>query len=143
MRPAVKIFSASLAGIIAGSAVNMALIAVSGHVIAPPAGVDTSTAEGLKAAMPLFQPRHFLFPFLAHALGTLVGAALATRIAGRSFRLPAALVAGFFLLGGAAAAWMLPAPAWFEVADLLLAYLPAAWLGYWIGRKGLVPARQR
>jgi hypothetical protein len=38
-------------------------------------------------------------------------------------------VGGLFLLGGIANVFLLPAPAWFCAVDLLLAYLPAAWLG--------------
>ena len=51
----------------------MGLIMLSGKVIPPPAGSDVATMEGLKASLHLFEPKHFVFPFLAHALGTLVG----------------------------------------------------------------------
>ncbi|TGL88194.1 hypothetical protein EHQ68_10195 [Leptospira congkakensis] len=49
------------------------MIKVSGKIILPPKGADVTTMEGLKASIHLFEPEHFLFPFLAHALGTLVG----------------------------------------------------------------------
>ena len=62
-----------VAGLIVGGIVNMALINFGPMVIPPPAGADITTMEGLQAAMPLFEPKHFVFPFLAHALGTLVG----------------------------------------------------------------------
>jgi len=42
---------------------NGALINVSNEIIAPPAGFDLKTAEGLQAAMPHMGPEHFLFPF--------------------------------------------------------------------------------
>lgn len=128
---------AVLLGLVIGSAVNMGLIMVSGRVIPPPAGADVTTMEGLKASLHLFEARHFLFPFLAHALGTLVGACGAGLLApGRSV-LPAYVVGGFFLLGGMANAYLLPAPAWFAAVDLLLAYLPAAWLGQALAAHGL------
>jgi hypothetical protein len=38
-------------------------------------------------------------------------------------------VGSLFLLGGIANVVMLPGPVWFSAVDLLLAYLPAAWLG--------------
>jgi hypothetical protein len=41
----------------------------------------------------------------------------------------ALVVGGFFLIGGIASVFLLPAPLWFSVVDLLLAYLPTAWLG--------------
>jgi hypothetical protein len=124
-------------GLLAGSAVNMGLIMVSGQVIPPPSGADVTTMEGLKASLHLFQPRHFLFPFLAHALGTLVGAFAACLSAPQRSPTPAYVVGGFFLLGGIANVVLLPAPLWFSAVDLLLAYLPAAWLGQWLaGRSG-------
>ncbi len=125
---------AVIAGVVLGSLVNMALIMASGHVIPPPAGADMTTAEGLTAAMHLMEPRHFLFPFLAHALGTLVGAFVAASVS-RSHKLWCAVVVGvIFLIGGIMAARMIPAPTWFVALDLIGAYLPFAWLGYWLAR---------
>jgi hypothetical protein len=34
----------------------------------------------------------------------------------------------FFLLGGIAAAFMIPAPTWFIILDLVAAYIPMAYL---------------
>ena len=47
---------------------------MSSSIISPPKGVDVTTMEGLKAYLHLFEPKHFIFPFLAHALGTFAGA---------------------------------------------------------------------
>ena len=52
----------------------MALVTASPLVIPPPAGVDVSDPQSLSESIHLFEPKHFVFPFLAHALGTLVGA---------------------------------------------------------------------
>lgn len=124
---------AVLAGIVIGGAVNMALITLSPSLIPPPPGVDVSSAEGLSKAIHLFEPRHFVMPFLAHALGTLVGALVAHFFAA-TYRLRCAYAVGaFFLLGGLAASTMIPAPAWFIALDLLGAYIPMAWLGARIG----------
>ena len=117
-------------GVVAGSLVNMGLIMLSGKVIPPPAGADVTTMEGLKAAIHLFEPRHFIFPFLAHALGTLAGAFVATLPAPGHSATPAYVVGGLFLLGGIANVALLPAPHWFSALDLLLAYLPSAWCGH-------------
>ena len=116
-------------GLVVGSVVNMALVTVSPHVIPPPPGVDVSDPVSIRASAHLFEPKHFLFPFLAHALGTLAGALTAGVMAGSGRRLAAGFVGAFFLLGGIAACFMIPAPKWFVAADLLLAYLPTAWLG--------------
>ena len=130
MKPTVRNILAVVAGVLIGSTVNMALINMSASAIPPPAGADVATMEGLKASMHLFEPKHFLFPFLAHALGTLVGAAVTAFVAAtRKFHL-AMLIGVIFLAGGIAAVVMLPAPLWFEVFDLAGAYIPMAWIGW-------------
>jgi hypothetical protein len=120
---------AVIAGIVVGSTVNMGIIMISSYIIPPPEGADITTAEGLKASMHLMQPKHFLMPFLAHAIGTFVGAWFASRIA-VSHKMKFALGIGFiFMLGGIANVLILPSPLWFTVLDLGLAYIPMAWLG--------------
>ena len=135
MPPLLRNVLALLAGIVVGGAVNMALITLSPTLIPPPAGVDVRTTEGLRASVHLLEPRHFVMPFLAHALGTLVGALTAYLIAA-SYRTQIAYgIGAFFMLGGVAASVMIPAPAWFIALDLVVAYLPMAWLGMRIGRR--------
>lgn len=128
MNPTLKNILAVVAGLLIGSVVNMGLIMISGKIIPPPEGADVTTMEGLKASMHLMQPKHFLFPFLAHALGTFVGAALAATLAAtRKMRL--AIVIGIiFLVGGITNVFMLPSPMWFNVVDLVGAYIPMAWI---------------
>ncbi|TDR37847.1 hypothetical protein DFR29_12321 [Tahibacter aquaticus] len=126
---------AVLAGIVVGAVVNGALITLSPALIPPPAGVDVSNAESLAKAMPLFEPRHFIMPFLAHALGTLAGALVAYLIAASHKARFAYAIGVAFLCGGIAACFMIPAPAWFMALDLLVAYLPMAWLGIQIGKR--------
>jgi hypothetical protein len=126
---------AVVAGILVGMGVNLALITVGPSLIAPPAGVDVSTTEGLAAGIYLFEPRHFVMPFLAHALGTYFGALAAWLLAASNRDALAWLTGGLFLLAGIAACFMIRAPAWFMATDLLLAYLPMAWLAIQVGRR--------
>ena len=127
-------------GLIVGGNVNMALINISTDIIPAPAGADVKTMEGLQKSIHLFEPKHFLMPFLAHALGTLVAALLASLIA-KSHRKRVALTTGVvFFVGGAMAVSMLPAPLWFNITDLALAYIPMALLGHWISTKFLPEA---
>ena len=129
---------AIVAGLIVGSVVNMAIVTLGPALIPPPAGVDPTNAESLAGAMHLFEPRHFLMPFLAHALGTLAGALVAWLIAASHKARFAYAIGVVFLCGGIAACFMIPAPAWFMALDLILAYLPMAWLatrlGGWLRR---------
>jgi hypothetical protein len=127
MNPIFKNVIAVVVGLLAGSAVNMGIIMISGSIIPPPEGVDITTMEGLKAGMHLFQPKHFIMPFLAHALGTFVGAFLGVLIAANRKMLVALVVGIFFLAGGIANVLMLPSPLWFTIVDLAGAYLPMAY----------------
>ena len=126
---------AIIAGAVIGSFANGGLIALSPSLIPPPAGADVTTVEGLKASLHLFEPRHFIMPFLAHAVGTLVGAFIAALIAVNNKMRTAMIVGALFMVGGIMNVFMLPAPTWFCVTDLLLAYLPMAYLGGRIGAK--------
>ena len=126
---------AVIAGIVVGALVNGALITLSPSLIPPPAGVDVTSTESLSQSIHLFEPRHFLMPFLAHALGTFVGA-LAGYLIAASHRARIAYVIGvLFLIGGISASVMIPAPVWFIALDLLAAYIPMAWLAIQIGSR--------
>jgi len=131
----VRSILAVIAGLVVGSIVNMGLIALGHVVIAPPPGADLSTLEGVKAAMPLFGPEQFIFPFLAHAGGSLVGAFVAALISLNNKFTVAMIIGGITLIGGIVAVAMFPAPIWYDVIDLL-AYIPAAWIGAKLGGAG-------
>jgi len=134
MNTTVKNILAVILGLVVGSAVNMGIIMISGSIIPPPEGADTTTMEGLKETMHLFQPKHFIFPFLAHALGTLAGAFIAALIAANHKLKFALSIGGLFLIGGIIMTISAPSPAWFTVLDLVGAYIPMAWLGYTLSK---------
>jgi len=130
-------FLGTILGLIVGGNVNFAIVNISTDIIPGPAGADVKTMEGLQKCIHLFEPKHFLMPFLAHALGTLVAALLASLFA-KSHRKRCALATGIvFFVGGAMAVSMLPAPLWFNITDLAFAYIPMALLGHWISTKFL------
>ncbi|HAB36110.1 MAG TPA: hypothetical protein DCE58_05855 [Cryomorphaceae bacterium] len=125
----------TLLAAILGMALNGYLIAYSHLFVAPPVGADLTTEEGLLAAMPLMEPKHYAMPFLAHALGTLLSAFLVSWWV-RPATLQRSMLLGFvFLAGGLYMVRILPSPMWFNILDLGLAYLPMAYLGYHAGRR--------
>ena len=129
MNSTLKNILAVIAGLILGSTVNMGLIMLSGYIIPPPGGADVTTMEGLQESIHLFEAKHFIFPFLAHALGTFFGAFIASLIAANHKMKMALIIGVLFLIGGITNIIMLPSPAWFTILDLVGAYMPMAWLG--------------
>lgn len=128
MSPIVKNILAVVAGWMAGSIVNMSLIQL-GHTILPIEGVDPDDMDALAAVMPTLEFKFFVFPFLAHALGTLVGAFVAGLIAVTHKMKFSLGIGALFLLGGIMVNYMLPGPVWFAITDIALAYIPMAWFG--------------
>ena len=122
-------------GLVLGGAVNMLIVTFGSQLVPPPAGVDVTDTASISASMHLYTPKHFAVPFVAHALGTLVGAAAAYFVAVSHKAVLAYIVGAAFLAGGIAASIMLPAPIWFIVLDLGLAYLPFAWLGIRLSKR--------
>lgn len=127
--PVARNVLAVISGIVVGSIVNMGLVNIGPSVVPLPEGADVSTMENLQASMKLFTPVNFLFPFLAHALGTLCGAFVAARVAASHQMTFAIGIGVFFLIGGAMMVGMIGGPMWFNASDLLLAYIPMAYLG--------------
>jgi hypothetical protein len=139
---------AFIVGVVVTLAVNGGLITASPHIIPPPPGVDVKNVESMKASIHLFEAKHFLMPFLAHALGTLAGSFVAALLAASHRSAIAFGIGALHMAGGIAACFMIPAPAWFMALDLVGAYLPMAWLGLkgaeWIRpttSSGLTPGR--
>ena len=120
---------AVIAGFLVGSAVNMAIIIVGPKLIPLPEGVDMSDMDNFAENLKRLEPANFIAPWLAHALGTLVGAFVAARIAASHKMKIAVGIGVFFLLGGITMVATFGGPLWFSVVDLIGAYLPMGYLG--------------
>ena len=116
-----------IAALFAGSIINMCFVWLGQQWFPAPAG--------FKNALPI----HFLFPFLAHAFGTLSGAILMCWLKPKETRRYALIIGIIFLMGGISACFMIPAPAWFISADLVLAYIPMALLAEYFFNKLIKP----
>lgn len=126
---------AVILGFVIGSVVNMAVIAAGHAIMPPPAGFDGMSMEGVASTIHLLKPIDFVVPFLAHALGPLVGVLFAMFIAVSSRKTIAIILGVLFLAGGIAANIMIPAPMWYRVVDVVLAYIPMAFLGWKLSGK--------
>lgn len=122
---------AVIAGIIVGSITNSGIIVIGHQLIPPPVDIAEQSIEGMAEIMSQMTAQDFIFPFLAHAIGTLIGAYVAARIATSSHMRLALTVGMFFLFGGIYMVYMLAGtPVWFAIVDIVLAYIPMAYLGY-------------
>ncbi len=128
MNPIIKNILAVIIGWLGGSAINMGLIQT-GHMLIPIEGIDTNDMNALAAIMPTLEFEYFIFPFLAHAIGTLSGATIAGLIAVNHKMKFSLGIGGLFLLGGIMVNYLLPAPTWFVLLDIAVAYIPMAWIG--------------
>ena len=123
MKTIIKNILVLLGGCIFGSVVNMGLIIVGNQLIPVADGMNPMDAT-------MWEIRYFIFPFLAHAIGTLSGAFIVAKYT-VSYHMRLAICIGiFFLLGGLSMVFIMPAPVWFIVADLSLAYIPMGWYGW-------------
>lgn len=127
---------AVIAGLAIGVFVNGKIIVYGSSVITYPSGVDAIKIESLKEGMHLFKFKHFMVPFVAHTIGTLLGAFITARFSASKHFMLAMIIGGFFLFGGILMAFTLPAPVWFCLLDVLMAYVPMAYLGWKLSGRG-------
>ncbi len=133
MNPVVKNILAVVAGLLIGGAVNMAIVTAGFALVPFPEGLDMMDPEVMKANMDKLSLGHYLVPFAAHAIGTLVGALVAAKIAANRKMVFALLIGAVFLAGGITEVILREPPMWFTALDLLGAYLPMAYFGGKLG----------
>jgi hypothetical protein len=126
---------ALIVGLFAGSGINMGLITLGNSIIPLPAGADTSTTDGLRQAITMFGPEHFVFPWLGHAVGTFMGVLIAVLIQRSNSMIIPIIITSAYLIGGIMMVVQIPSPLWFDVVDLCGAYLPMGYLAYIAARR--------
>ena len=128
MNSIIKNILALIGGGLVGMVANMGLIITGNQLIPFSENINPMNAMN-------WEIRYFIFPFLAHAIGTLSGAFIAAKFSASYHMLFAICIGIFFLSGGISMVFILPAPIWFIVIDLIFAYLPMGWLGWKISNK--------
>ncbi|MCT4559888.1 MAG: hypothetical protein N4A41_00785 [Crocinitomicaceae bacterium] len=121
-------------GWVIGGVVNMSIVDM-GMVVYPIEGLDPNDMDALAAMIPNLEPKFFVFPFLAHALGTFFGAFIAYLIATQKRMRAAWIIGGLFFIGGIMVNFLLPGNWKFTILDLVFAYFPFAFLGGKLGAK--------
>lgn len=121
-------------GWLLGGLVNMSLVDL-GMSLHPIEGMDPNDMEALAAKIPELGFDFFIFPFLAHALGTLCGSFMAYLIATKNRVRAGWIIGGLFFLGGIMVNILLPGNWTFTIVDLVFAYFPFAFMGIQLGKK--------
>ena len=124
---------AVIVGLFVGGVCMSMLQLVSHAIYPPPAGLDLNDPEVFQqdafrdfvASLPI---EAFAIVLASHAIGALVAAFVCTAIVGNKWRVGTLIVSLMLMMGGVMNLVLIPHPAWFGVADLVV-YLPAAFLG--------------
>lgn len=124
-----------IGGFVVGSIVNMAIVFISFKLLPLPEGFDMNDPDMINRAIESFKPVHFVYPLLAHGLGTLAGAFFTARFVSNAKLQYAMIIGLLFFIGGIMNMQEIIAPMWFNVTDLIVAYFPMAWLGYVLAGK--------
>ena len=120
---------AAIGSFIIGCVVNLGLVTIGMSVVPLPEGTNVATMEAVRESMKVLTPVYFIFPLLAHALGTLTSAFVVAKFAASHHMKFAIAIGAVFLIGGIAMVFNCGGPVWFIASDLILAYIPMAFLG--------------
>ena len=123
MKQTLKNIAIVILGIIIGMIVNIGLIILGGIIFSAPENFEPMNAMN-------WDFKYFIFPFLAHSIGTLSGALIVSKLSNKSSIILPLIVGLYFLLGGIYMITILPAPMWFVLLDVILGYIPMALLGW-------------
>ena len=110
-------------GIIIGMILNMGLIILGGIIFTPTENIESMNAINRDL-------KYFIFPFLAHSIGTFSGAFIVSKLSKKSNIIMPLIIGFYFLAGGIYMVTILPAPTWSVPSDVILGYIPMALLGW-------------
>ena len=102
------------------------------NIVDYPEGFDPSSAESFLKHKDSIPNSGYLIVLLAHALGTLVGGFIVGKFVSTKAIWFALGIGAWFLMGGIAASFIIPAPKWFVPVDFVFSYLPMGLLGWFL-----------
>lgn len=111
-----RIALATIVGFIVGNVVNMGIIRFFIPVEVAP-GMDEN--EAMLKTMESFTALDFMIPLAAHVLGVLSGLIVA-RLICKTSNIPIYIIGGLHMLGTILVQFMIPAPVWFNIIDMVI-----------------------
>ena len=128
MNPVVRSILAVIVGMLVAF-VLIALVQAVGHrIYPPPAGMDPTSIESIKAAMAQIPLAALLFVLLSYATGSVAGGWVAAKFAPVRKMRQAMMVAALLFGAGLMNLMTIPHPTWFAVVSSLI-----YWVGAWSG----------
>jgi hypothetical protein len=124
MRGALRSVLAVGAGLLSGFLVGGTIEAVSHHMFPMPSGLDSHDPKSVAAYMAEIPTGAIVSILVGWTLATLIGSAVAARLARSSRTLHGFVVGAAFLAASLATLLMIPHPLWFWAGTLVL--LPAS-----------------
>ncbi len=116
------------AGLLAGG-VGIYLIETLGHKIYPlPAGMDTEDMDEMASYISEAPFMALFFVILAYAVGALLSGYISTKVAADGKMIYAVICGLIFLLQSIYMMYIMPTPAWFWIAGIVVWSL--VWVGY-------------
>ena len=128
MRQILKNIGIVILSIIIGMIINIGLIIIGGIIFPLSENVNPMNAIN-------WDFKYFIFPFLAHSIGTLSGAFVASKLSRNYHIIIPGIVGLYFLSWGIYMVTILPAPIWFICLDLIICYIPMCLLGWSLNKK--------
>jgi len=114
---------------LAAALITFSIISL-GHLIVPtPDGIDTNDFESIKSNFHLFELKHFVFPLVAHIVGTFVASFLVSYLA-MTHKLWFALGIGvLFMLVSLSLSIRIDYFNWIGIVEIAQ-YIPVSFMGY-------------
>jgi hypothetical protein len=128
LNPAVRSILAVIGGMLVAFVIIAVIEAIGIRLYPPPAGLDPTNRESLKALVASMPLAAKLCMLVAYAAGSVAGGWVAARFAPRARMMHAMIVAALLFGAGLMNLMTIPHPAWFWVASSLI-----YWLGAWSG----------
>jgi hypothetical protein len=114
-----RVILATIIGLICGNAVNMGIVGFANFPVAP---TKPSEYEAYIAAMNALTVMDYLVPLAAHLFGILTGL-LVARFICKTSNIPIYIVGVLHLIASLILIFIIPAPGWFVVLDLVVPLL--------------------
>ncbi len=129
MKNVIRNIAAVLLAIVVAYLITSGIIII-GHSIVPvPEGMDTNNLESIKNNFHLFKTKHFIFPMLAHAVGTFISAYIVSHFAA-NHKFKFALGIGIlYMIASLLLTIKLGHFQWIGIIELGL-YIPMSWLAF-------------